>query len=330
MSMDATMQKIMELTGVDPEAKPGTTEAAAPDLEPAKYLCCDACGKTHDYTGTIDANCPCCNTAARQWPGKTLKEAMERRERMKRMAPTQKQETQNETSGNAEKELGDRPAPVVPQETGDAGSGDKPEPKVARTRKPRAAKNEPAPPPAASGDSGAGGGSSPQPPAGDQPQPQPVAPAPEPAGGTDEGVDFKALREAFKVAMALNTVNWKPVGTAVVGSPGFTLWSEVDGRRIPSYRFMESFDDPFSFRALYESFQRTNPNTRFDVVRVRGVAGAVKPLAFQGEVVATTNLGEGAAVLKPGAPVILFAKLSKSGSIVFGAAFNPNPTPSAK
>lgn len=137
--------------------------------------------------------------------------------------------------------------------------------------------------------------------------------------------DWEAEREAFKLAHKLNEVNWTQVGTGIVSTTGFTVWIDQGTKRVPAYRFMESWDTPESFRALYDIYQKQYPGVRADALKVSGLSDGLASAAFQGEVVATSNLGSGTVRIPIGAKVNLFAKVAKTGSIIWGAGLAPAP-----
>ena len=132
--------------------------------------------------------------------------------------------------------------------------------------------------------------------------------------------DYKALRAKFAVERGLNEIEFKPVGSGVVAAIGFTVWCEVEGIRVPAYKFMESFDTPESFRGLMETYAKSSGRVAIDALRIINLDSALDEVGFNHELIATSNIGHGSIRILPGAVANILAKVSKAGGLVFGAA----------
>jgi len=132
--------------------------------------------------------------------------------------------------------------------------------------------------------------------------------------------DYKALRTKFAVERGLNEIEFKLVGSGVVAAIGFTVWCEVEGIRVPAYKFMESFDTPESFRGLMETYAKSSGRVAIDALRIINLDSALDEVGFNHELIATSNIGHGSIRILPGAVANILAKVSKAGGLVFGAA----------
>lgn len=124
-----------------------------------------------------------------------------------------------------------------------------------------------------------------------------------------------AAREALTAKFGLNPVEWKPVGTGVIYTFGFSAW---EGSR-PVYGWMELTDTPQSFRAVFDEARASYPAAAMDAAKVTALPEELVPLAFQGMLTATLRpmMAAGGIRATVNAKVTIGAKLSKSGSVVF-------------
>ncbi len=258
-----------------------TGEQPKQDAVPTSYWACEKCDK--NGTGDRPELCEC---GGRTWPGDTLEQAKQRVERVKKMAaPTIKPPAP-----------APKPEPVV--------EPPKPEP-VESKPEPVAEPSKPVEPP----------------------KPKPVRaarhrvehkPEPKPVEQIAEGpIDWKMERERFIFEHKINQLSWTPVGKGVVQTVGFTIWVEEDGKRSPVFRFMEPTDTPESFRAEYNKARELWGNVEMDVVRVAKLPPVMRPVTYQGELIARMNAGEGRVFVRRGSNVTIGAKVANTGSLYF-------------
>ena len=115
------------------------------------------------------------------------------------------------------------------------------------------------------------------------------------------------------------TTRYQFVGMGTVSQVGYTLWLEdADGRRTPRHRWYESMiEDGKDFMEELNQVKKMFPATSIDVARVIQLDDNIKGCAFKGEIAANLNAGEGAVRVKDGQRVMLGARLTGSGSIVW-------------
>ena len=132
------------------------------------------------------------------------------------------------------------------------------------------------------------------------------------------GADKKAEREkAIKALIKkykLNSIAPVEVGTAEVGTIGYTIWND----KIPTFSFMEPTDTPQSFKQEFLYMKQTRPNLEMDVVRV----GSIEPeelfsCLFSGNLIAGLNTGKGLIRVFLGAKVKIGAILTSVGNLRF-------------
>ncbi len=157
-----------------------------------------------------------------------------------------------------------------------------------------------------------------------QPQPQMAATVPSTpsAGVTPE--EREAARDAFKAKFHLNNIDWTKVGAGTVSTVGFTVWKELEGKRVPVYRFFEAFETPESFRALYERFLKESPGTKADALRISDLTPEIDAIVYGHELVATSNMYKGTTRIPPNTPVTIFAKVAASGNIIWAVSPKEN------
>lgn len=259
-----------------------TGEPAKQEQTPTSFWACEQC----EATGTGDRP-ELCQCGGRTWPGTTMEQARQRVERVKKM--------QQPNPAHIIKPPAPRAEPVVEEPVAEAP---KPEP-VAEAPKPveapkqaaRATRKKVEP----------------------KPVEQPVAEQ----TVADGPIDWKQERERFIYEHKINQLSWTPVGKGVVQTVGFTIWVEEDGKRSPVFRFMEPTDTPESFRAEYNKARELWGNVEMDVVRVSKLPPVMRPVTYQGELIARMNSGEGRVFVRRGSNITIGAKVAQTGSLYF-------------
>lgn len=155
-----------------------------------------------------------------------------------------------------------------------------------------------------------------------EPKAEPVAAAPEPVeeseDATPEASDYRAKRQGaiqnFIEQKGLNEVSPVSVGTAVVQTVGFTLW--VDKQ--PIFRMMQPFESPADFQRAYDESRAEQPALQIDCCQCSQASNAeLMDVIFKGDLIASTNNGNGTQWVRRGDRVTLGAYKTKNNHIRF-------------
>jgi len=123
----------------------------------------------------------------------------------------------------------------------------------------------------------------------------------------------KAIRE-FIENKGLNEISPVTVGTAVVQTVGFTIW--VD--RQPIFRLMQPFESPADFQRAYDEARAEQPALQIDCCQCSQVDNPeLAKVIFKGDLIASTNNGNGTQWVRRGDKVTLGAYKTKSDHIRF-------------
>lgn len=132
-----------------------------------------------------------------------------------------------------------------------------------------------------------------------------------------EVTDYRAKREeaiqSFIEKKGLNEVSPVVVGTAVVQTVGFTLW--VDQH--PIFRLMQPFESPADFQRAYDEARAEQPALQVDCCQCSQASAELQDVIFKGDLIASTNNGNGTQWVRRGDKVELGAYKTKNGHIRF-------------
>lgn len=133
-----------------------------------------------------------------------------------------------------------------------------------------------------------------------------------------EVTDYRAKREeaiqSFIEKKGLNEVSPVVVGTAVVQTVGFTLWMD----RQPIFRLMQPFESPADFQRAYDEARAEQPALQVDCCQCSQASSAeLQDVIFKGDLIASTNNGNGTQWVRRGDKVELGAYKTKNGHIRF-------------
>jgi len=311
-------EKLMEQI----KAEVNKTEAPKPNT---KFLCCSECksATTFDATTVPPATCKFCGKEPKRWGiGETYTEA---KAKIEASATASTPAAKAAAPAPAAKPAAPKPEPVkaaAPVEPPVAAPADQTNTTTVQPVGTATTVNQAAPKQRAARAK----------------KPEPVAPAstatePEPANApaqTSEslvqamnGLDLREVRrkaiERLTTTHNLDTVIFKPVGTAKIFALGFTSWERTaEGGSIPSYTFKELTDDAASFRQVLADARRENGKAMIDVAMLTDIEPQeLRSCLYQSQLVASIFGERGPLAVKADSKVEVAARLSNSGGLVF-------------
>jgi len=130
--------------------------------------------------------------------------------------------------------------------------------------------------------------------------------------------NYRAEREArvanFIKKYNINTLSPVEVGSAIVQTVGFTIWQD----KKPIFRLMQPFEDGRDFQAAYNEARALQPALRVDCCQCNRLSNEdLQKCVFRGDLIASTNNGQGTMWVKRGMKVKLGAYKTSSNNLRF-------------